>query len=103
LVRLPPAPRCTLFPYTTLFRSCFREGGGDVETAAHGVERRALLVGETFVGNPIDFSRGLCRDGTSAESGQRNEAVRGYTKPRRRSEERRVGKEGRAGGWHESE
>src|SRR5207245_11259445 len=39
---LPPPPRSTLFPYTTLFRSCSREASALVETIKIGLPSQEL-------------------------------------------------------------
>src|SRR5947209_9303502 len=50
---LPPPPRSTLFPYTTLFRSIFKKHGVTQEllyTSGGGETQQAVLSGSVDVG-----------------------------------------------------
>src|SRR2546428_10552838 len=100
MIRRPP--RSTLFPYTTLFRSHVR--GGDRDDA----RRRAVHReghGDVGVGNIADATAGgvrvyaeLMRRAQGGPGGPHGKAVPRIkeVEGRRRSEERRVGKECRS-------
>src|SRR5437879_13212474 len=92
------APRATLFPYTTLFRSgvsgCWRIGDGVVVAWQKGRQRSVGDGGATAVngGDQVLF---VDRGGDSAAQILIGDFVAV------RSEERRVGKEGRSSGSQE--
>src|SRR5690625_7919728 len=99
IIRRPP--RSTLFPYTTLFRSHHRRARGVRGVPARPAGRfhrrprhpRHLghLLPDPAAGGRLGRRRGPVREGVPDG--------RAPAGPRHRSEERRVGKEGRAAGW----
>src|SRR5690625_8049250 len=86
---IPPPPRSTLFPYTTLFRSQIDHGfTGTIAPADLAVRVSALADGDEAVAAALRFHSRLVDAVDALED-----------RPPRRSEERRVGKEGRSRGW----
>src|SRR2546422_10165653 len=92
MIRRPP--RSTLFPYTTLFRSIERREDQTAQQLA-GLETQARELGRR---EQALHDRERALGAKQAEARARLEQVAGLTaqEAKQRSEERRVGKEGRS-------
>src|SRR5438034_11357736 len=99
MLRRPP--RSTLFPYTTLFRSV---ADGEIvdQVAASVVERVQRNVVQLFVGHEHQAVAAQLRTNGSDQGVVELGEVAASRLESGRSEERRVGKEGRAGGGRET-
>src|SRR2546422_11535901 len=104
MIRRPP--RSTLFPYTTLFRSVTGFTSGDVSTTNASVSNfsgsGAVYTFDVAAsgqgGVSVSVAASAAQDGAGNNSSASNTLSWTYDSVAPRSEERRVGKEGRARG-----